>query len=597
MEIELIIVLALTGLSLILFITEALRVEMVALLVLASLLLTGVLTAEEGLAGFSNSATISIGAMFVLSEGLRRTGALSLLSIYLSRLFAFHYPLAMLSMMAGAAIVSAFINNVAVVAIMLPVMLGMCRRLRIAPSRILIPLSFAAMFGGSMTLIGTSSNLIVNGLIVERGLEPIGMFEVTPLGLIFLVVGTAYVFLTGPRLLPDRPREEEWQSDSLEDFRAQVELLPDHPHIGSRACDFLQDDEGEVLAICRDGIWISSNLKEIRLKPYDIVRISTDAALLRVLEGEIALRLLPLLDLDDEDEDDHSRYSQRERDTVLFEAVIAPDSSMVGKSLREAGFERYQPALVIALRRAGKVVVDDLLDVDLQGGDVLLLQAPKDQIRALRRGKDFIIVSEVGVPRFKKHMILPVLLIIASVMGFAALNVLPIASLALAGAVFLVLIRVLTAEDAYRAIDWQVIFLIGGFIPLGTALEKTGGIELMVSFLMNGLGGSGPLLVLGVFYMITNLASDVISNQVMAVLMTPVALATATSLGVDPRPFVIAIAFASSNSFGSPVGYHTNVMIYGAGNYRYLDFVKIGMPLNFLLLATAVIFLPLLFPF
>lgn len=591
---ELLIVIGLTGLALILFVTEALRVEVVAFLVLAILLLTGIVSPSEGISGFSNSATIAIGAMFVLSEGLRRTGALSYVSIFLSRLFAYNFRLALFAMMLGSALVSAFINNVAVVAIMLPVVLSMCRRLALAPSRVLIPLSFGAMFGGSMTLIGTSSNLLVSGLIVDRGLDPIGMFEVTPLGAIFLVVGTVYILLAGPRFLPYRSSGSEWQSTALEGYRAQVEILPGHPYIGSLVCDFLREDEGEVKGVYRDEKWHWERLGELRLQAHDIVRISTDAALLRVLEGESCLQLLPL-------EAEHDKRGEI-RDGVnepreLFEAVISPESRVVGKSLREAGFERYHPALVIALRRAGKIVVDDILDVTLQGGDVLLLQAPRSQLRGLQQGKDFIIVSEVGIPRYKTAMILPVVLILLAIMTFAAAGLFPIEVLAIGGVVALILMKVITAEDAYRAIDWQVIFLIAGFIPLGIALESTGAIDLLVTLMIDYIGGLGPLVILGAFYMLTNLSSDVISNQAIAVLMTPVALATAAALQVDPRPFVIAIAFAASNSFGSPVGYHTNVMIYGAGSYRYTDFVKFGMPLNFLFMITAVIFLPLLFPF
>lgn len=590
MEIELVIVLSLTGLAIILFISEALRVEVVAFIVLAVLMVSGVVTPAEGLSGFSNSATIAIGAMFVLSEGLQRTGVLSYVSLFLSRLFAYHFRLALGAMMLGAALVSAFINNVAVVAIMLPVVLSMCRRLSLTPSRVLIPLSFGAMFGGSTTLIGTSSNLLVSGLIEERGLAPIGMFEVTPLGLIFLAVGTLYILFAGPKFLPYR-KGTDWHSTEMEEFRAQVEIQPGHPYIGSQVCEFLAEDEGEVLGIGRGGKWYLENLGEMRLKPHDVVRISTDAALLRVLEEEASLRLLPLEA--EFQEDDHKDFGERE----LFEAVIGPDSRVVGRSLRDAGFERYHPAFVIALRRAGKVVVDDLLDVTLQGGDVLLLQAPRDQVAALRRGSDFIIVSEVGVPRYKTKMIVPVILILVAIMGLAALSVLPIEVLAIAGVVLMILMGVITAEDAYQAIDWQVIFLIAGFIPLGLALESSGAIELLVHGLVAGLGGLGPLVMLGAFYLVTNLSSDVVSNQAIAVLMTPVALATAVALQVDPRPFVIAIAFAASNSFGSPVGYHTNVMIYGAGSYRYMDFVKFGMPLNFVFMLTAVIFLPMFFPF
>lgn len=588
MTIELTIVIALTVLALILFVTEVLRVEVVALIVLAVLLLSGILTAEEGLQGFSNEATVAIGAMFVLSEGLRQTGVLKQLAGRLGQLFRYHYRLALLVMMTGVAVVSAFINNVAVVAIMLPVMLGMCRSIGISPSRVLIPLSFSAMFGGCWTLIGTSSNLLVSGLITEQGLAPIGMFEITHLGMIFFVVGTIYLLTVGQWLLPDRNGNKELrQAYELEEYRAELQLQPEHPAVGQQASEFFPNGgEAQLIGVLRNGVLVAGELEEISLESNDVLRISAAARVVKDLDDSQDLKIMPL-----EKSSDKGLKKKTVRQE-LFEVVISPDSAVVGQTLREAGFERHHPAFVIALRRAGKVVVEDILNVQLQGGDILLMQAPHDQLRRLQESGDFIVVSEVGTPVYKEKLVFPVILVILAVVLLAAIGWMPIVNLAVAAGVILVVIRALSIEDAYEAIDWQVIFLLGGFIPLGTALQKVGAIELIADGLVGWLGAYGPLALLAGFYFVTNFMSDIISNQATAVLITPVALATAISLGVDPRPFVIAIAFASSNSFASPVGYHTNVMIYGAGNYRYLDFVKVGLPLNLLFLGTAVIFLP-----
>ena len=593
MTIPLAIVLGLTLLALVLFVTDALPVEVVALLVLSVLFLTGILTVEEGLAGFSNEATIAIGAMFILSEGLRRTGALRRVTGYLRAIFEQNFQKGLLVMMVGASFVSAFINNVAVVAVMLPVILEMSRKLEISPSRLLIPLSFAAMFGGSMTLIGTSSTLLVSGLITHEGLEPIGMFEVTPLGLALFGVGIIYLMTLGQRLLPDRPVPKQWTKQfDRPNYRAQIELQPDHEGIGRRASEFFApDDAAEVVAVFREGIRIPGELSEIVLATHDILRISTSPDIMGELDRDDRTDVLPL-------QKNHGGRDGHEMQLLeIFQVVIAPSSSLVGQTLQQAKAHIPPTAMVVALRRTGEVVVDDLLDVELQGGDVLLLEAPPWEVQQLEVNEHFIVVSEVPAERFKERLLIPVLLIFTAIVTLAALEIFPIVQVAVAGCVAMILLRALSVQDAYRAVDWQVIFLLGGFIPLGTALEKVGAIELVALWLVDWLGGYGPLALLAGFYLTTNLMSDLISNQATAVLITPVAIATAMSMGIDPRPFVIAIAFASSDSFASPVGYHTNVMIYGAGNYRYLDFVKVGLPLNLLFFATAVAVLPLFWSF
>lgn len=592
MTIELCIVLSVTVLALVLFVTEKLRVDLVAMMVLAILLITGILSPQEGLSGFSNEATATIAAMFILSEGLRQTGALNNLTRWLSQLFHEHYYRALLTLMTGTAVVSAFINNVAVVAVMLPVVLTLCRKVGLSPTRILIPLSFAAMFGGTCTLIGTSANLLVSSIIADHGLPPIAMFELAPVGLAFFAVGTLYLLTIGQRLLPNRPGGEELEETyELGEFRADVELMPEHRSVGTKASQFFDPDEGaQILGVLRSGVLVAGSLEDLHLESNDVLRISASARTVRQLEDTKELQFQPLEELSKE-------FSAEERDDFeLFEVVITPDSTVVGKTLRKAGFERHHPALIIALRREGKVVVDDLMNVTIRGGDILLLQAPRSQLRQLRKSSDFIVISEVGLPKFKKHLLIPVLLLLAAVVGLAAIGWQPIVNLAVGATIALVLMRTLSVEEAYAAIDWQVIFLLGGFIPLGIALEKTGAIELIAIALVDGLGGYGPLALLAGFYFVTNFMSDLISNQATAVLMTPLALATAVSMGTDPRPFVIAIAYASSASFASPVGYHTNVMIYSVGNYRYLDFVKVGIPLNLLFLGTAMLLIPGMWP-
>ncbi len=590
MTLELGIVLGVTLMALVLFVTELLRVDVVAMLVLIILLLTGILTPAEGLAGFSNEATITIAAMFVLSEGLRRTGGLSRLTRLLGRIFEQNHILAIFLLMLGAATVSAFINNVAVVAIMLPVMLGLCRDMGMSPTRILIPLSFAAMFGGTCTLIGTSANLVVSGLLIDHDMEPIGMFEMTPVGLLFVVAGIAYLLTLGRRLLPARGDGHSF-GDTYErgEFRADLRVLPGHRSLGKVASEFFQPGEtAKILGVHRDSTLLSGDLDNLELQSNDVLRLSASVRTIQRLRTDDKLMMLPLEETSDATDVDGLN---------LFEVVVSPESPMVGKTLSDAGFERHHPAVVIALRRAGKVVVENLLDVPIQGGDVLLMQAPRKELRRLQKNDDFIVISELGLPDFKEKLLIPVIFMLGAVVAFSALGWAPIVILALAAAVVLILMRVLRPDHAYEAIDWEVIFLLGGFIPLGVALEKTGAIDLISEAIVGWFGQFGPLAMLAGIYFVTNFMSDVISNNATAVLLVPVAIGTAAAMGVDPRPFVIAVAFASSASFASPVGYHTNVMIYTAGDYRYTDFIKVGVPLNLFFLVVAVIFIPMIWGF
>ncbi len=592
MSVELAIVLVVTFGALFLFVTELIRVDLVSLLVLAILLLSGVITPAEGISGFGNEATVTIAAMFVLSEGLRQTGALERMARALGDLFRLHFRLALLVLMIGTAVTSAFINNVAVVAIMLPVVMGLCRTLSISATKVLIPLSFAAMFGGTTTLIGTSANLVVNGLIMDYGMDSIDMFEMTPLGLIFCVAGIAYLLLFAPSGLPERgPQDDGSTAPQRSDYRAELRVNTHHPLVGHPiALLFDDDDPIELLAVLRRGHLLTGTLGSTPITPGDILRISATATMIRRLDDMEGFDLMPL----------NNGQLPRPREASraeVFEVVITPEATSSIKPARPRDFSAHHPGVIIAIRRADQLIVDDLANIQLRGGDILLMEATRSELRELRQRTGLIVISEIGLPRFKEHLLIPVVVLLAAVVVFAAIGLAPIMNLAVAAAVGLVLLGSLNLDDAYQAIDWQVIFLLGGFIPLGVALENTGAITLLAGSLVNLLGDHGPLVMLAGFYLTTNFMSDVISNNATAVLMTPLAIATAASLGVDPRPFIIAVAFASSASFASPVGYHTNVMIYAAGNYRYMDFVKIGVPLNLLFLLIAVLVIPQVWAF
>lgn len=592
MPFDLIVVIATTVAALVLFISEAVRVDLVAVLVMAVLLVSGVLTPAEGFAGFSNEATVTIAALFVLSEAFRRTGALNAAGEHLGKLFEVNEVLALMTMMTGVAVMSAFINNTAVVAVCMPLVISMSRRHGISPTRVLMPLSFAAMFGGLCTVIGTSSNLLVSSLLTEHGMEPISMFEMTVPGLIFFLVGTLYMVTFGRWLVPARGAQPDLAAQyDIDEYLAEVRLLPDCSECGRSVRDVRFGNHkkaGTVIGVVREDVELAS-LENLILQAGDILRIRGSLNEIHAIEKRDDI----LIQAPTRETTREFRAPNRE----LFEAVVAPDSILAGRTLDEVDFQEHFAADILAIRSRGQTYHSRLTRERLRGGDVLLMEAPVGEIARLQQSQAFVVVSELGQPELQTRQIIPVVGIMALVVGLAAFEILPIAVSAVAGAVLLVLWGVLDAEDAYHAIDWQVIFLLGGIIPLGLALEKTGGAALLASHLTGWLGSYGPLALLAGFYLLTTIMTDLMSNQATAILLTPIAIGAAATLGVDARVFVIAIAFGASASFATPVGYHTNTLIYGAGDYRFTDFVKVGLPLNLIFWAVAVFYLPGFWPF
>ncbi|QDG52875.1 TRAP transporter large permease subunit [Persicimonas caeni] len=588
---ELIVVLALTVLAVVLFVSEALRIDLVALLVMALLMVTGILTPEEGLRGFSNSATITIAAMFVLSEALRQTGLVRLLGDKLSQLFKQSYKKAMSAMMGGVGVLSAFINNTGVVAIFLPIMTGASRDARISATKVLMPLSFAAMFAGVCTLIGTSTNILVSSIMDDHGMAPIGMFEMAPLGLVFFGVGVVYMLTVGDRLMPERESDESLtESFEVAPFLTEIEIMPtaQSAYVACGKAKLCESQDIDILEVFRDGTSLGSPDPDLVFEPGDILRIRGSAEAIRDIERNVNLKIRPELELSDTE--------LEAEESSLIEAVVAPDSVIDGKSLNEIDFAEQFTAYVLAIRREGELLHDNLLDEKLEAGDVLLLQTPTDKIAQLQRHSAFLVVSELGLPEYHREMLIPALIIVAAVVLTAAFELLPIVVSAVCGAVLLVVARIVSVKDAYEAINWQVIFLLAGILSLGVALEKTGGVDLIAEFITGTLGNWGPTAILAGFYVATTLLTSIMSNQATAILLAPVAIDAANALGLDPRPFALAITFAASASFITPIGYQTNTLVYGAGQYKFADFIKVGSPLTFIFAAIAVWLLPVFWP-
>lgn len=593
MTVEMIIVLVLVLVAVVLFATEKLPVDLVALLVMCTLLITGIITPEEGVAGFSNTATVTVGAMFVLSSGLFRTGAVNLLGDWITSVCKSHPKLGILTIMLTVGVISAFINNTAAVAIFLPVVLAVSRDTGICSSKILMPLSFASMFGGACTLIGTSTNILVNGIIVERGLEPFSMFTFLPFGLVIFAAGTIYMFTLGMRLIPSHAESDSLETEfELTNYLAEFEILEGNKSVGKSIAEapLFNDQDIAVLEIIRNGV-LQDEVPgpNTILLADDVLRVRCQLENVQKLQEQTLIRLsgdpqVALADLD-------------ERHTAMMEAVIAPDSEFDGKTLNQLQFRTRHNAIVLAIRHGREVLREKMSDWPLHAGDVLLLSGTRNRLNDLSKNPSFVLVNKVRHTPFRREKMLPALLIVSLVVALAAMNVMSILGLAILGSVAMVLTRCISMEEAYKSIEWRVIFLLAGVLTLGVAMEKTGGAALLSDVIVSGLGSWGPRVVLAALFFLSFSLTNIMSNNATAALLAPIAIGTGEAMGVSPLPFVMAITYAASLSFMTPVGYQTNTMIYSVGHYRFADFLKVGTPLNILFWILSVIFIPVFWPF
>lgn len=588
MTLEIILVLGLVISAVILFATERLPVDLTAMIIMGTMLLSGMISAQDAISGFSNPATVTVGAMFVLSAGLFKTGAVNILGSSLARLGRINFWLVLVVMMLLVGLLSAFINNTAAVAIFLPVMLAIARDCGFSAGRLLMPLSFASMFGGVCTLVGTSTNILVSSIAERHGLEPIGMFEPTALGLIFFGAGSLYLLLIGIRMIPKRNAGGERSPVfGSGDYQIEIVLGPKARSVDTilASSPLLDDVTIHNVEVFRNGTRVDQPPQELVLQAGDHLKVRCDLENFRKLKERqgIALR--------------QEKGEQVDEEALLVEAVVAPGSTLDGRSLKQARFRSRYGLTALAVRHRGQVMREDLEEMLLRAGDVLLFEVGQVQLDHLRDDRTFVLVSQVGLPVFRKSRMLTSVAIVAGVVAAAASGTVPIVAGAIVGCILMVMTRCLTLEEAYGSINWQVIFLLAGVLTLGTALETTGAARLIGGYLVESLGSLGPVALVSGLYLATSLLTEMMSNNATAALLAPIAIAAAESLGIDPRPLLMAITFAASASFMTPVGYQTNTLIYGPGQFRYVDFLKVGTPLNIMFWILATIFIPRFWPF
>ena len=591
MTVEMGILWGIIACAVVLFSFDIFPVDKVSLLVLASLVGTRLITGADAIAGFGNPATITVACMLALSYGVQRTGALNAAAGKLIQL-AKNSDLKLLVLVMGTVgVLSAFINNTAAVAIFLPVVLAVCRRRNLDASKFLMPMSFAAIFSGTCTLIGTSTNLLVAQLFREQSGTQIHMFDFLPMGLVFFVAGFLYLLLAGRHILTSRRTGESLTEDyRLRHFVTELVLQPDSSLIGQTVAEA---DVGtrfriDVIEIIRGSERFLPTDREARLQAGDIMLVQGDSDSFLEMQKREGVNLKALTVDDPALEDEN---------LTLVEAFVSPASRLVDSTLKEIDFRKTYKANALAIRSHGRTIRQKIGTVRLEHGDSILILTDRQQLEVLYRTQDFLVLEEVSGRFMRRDKIPYAVSIFLGIILAAGTGYLTILEASLIGTALMLLTGCLRFNEIYSNLHWQTIVMLGCLIPLGTAMEGTGAAQFLADKLMVGLEEFGPTVVLSGLYLLTSVLTSLMSNNATGILMLPIALNLATSLGTRPEPFVFAVMFAASASFMTPMGYQTNTFIFGPGGYRFSDFLKVGTPLNIIFWILSTICIPIFWPF
>ena len=606
-EYQIAIVLILLVAVLVSFIKEWGEPEIIAMSAFCLLVFSGILSADDARSVFSNAAPLTIGAMFVLSAALERSGVIDRLGHSMAEVVEKNLVLALAGTMVGVGFFSAFVNNTPVVAVMLPVIIAVCRKRSLAPSKFLIPLSYAAVLGGCCTLIGTSTNLVVNGLVVGKGLAPIKMFELFPLGIMLAGIGVVYVVILGPKFLPERmgvtsilsPKERQ-------QYLCHLLIKKDSPLVGQVlvATDLASVGKGfRVIEVRRNGARSKLPLDQITIKPYDRLLVAVTGTNMEKLEGATRRTLRSELMAT------HGLENLSTIKGAVIEGIVAPHSQLLGMTLREANFRQAYGMLVLAVHRKGRNLSKNFQNEKLRFGDTVLMLGPVTTFDQLREQGEFMLLEDVSEHAQHPWRALIVGGALLAVVLAAAFQLVEIEFAALAACILAIATKSIRSQDAFRSIDWSILFLLYGMLGLGKAMEVTGAAGQIANVVIAGAQSFSmspvllPFIVLSLIYLTGNLLTEVLSNVATASVMFPIAvgaaeaLSVATATQIDPRPFIIAVAFSSSLAFASPIGYQTHMMVYGPGGYKFSDFVKFGLPLNLIFWIIASLLIPRFWPF
>ena len=596
MTFEIAFVLGLVLLTFILFVTEKFSLDVTALLILTILFIGGFLSVEEAMSGFSNPAVIIISLLFILSHALQKTRILEYLIVRINQLVSRSKSLGLGVYLLTIAFASALMNNTAIVAIFMPVTIRLAHRYRMSPSKLLIPLSYAAIMGGTLTLVGTSTNLIVNSIYINNDGQPLGMFEFAKFGWITLTIGIIYVLTIAPKILPSRTVTSSLtQSYHMAGYLTEMKLSKDSPLVGS-SCqqrNISQNYDVIVLDIQRGDRLITYKVGNEKLETDDILFVKGS------VESFLQMKEVEKVSLLTDEKLTQNELEQE--DNILIECMVTDQSNLIGKTIVSSNFRKRFYAFILAIRREGSIIRNKIAHVLIQSYDTLLIYGGRKELSKLANSSGFILLGEVEEQLVKVRFWWVSIISIIFTIFFSAVGLLPIIKSALLSVVILLALRIITPNEAYQSIHWQVIILIAALIPLGTVIETTGTASFIgdsIAQLVRLFSDSyQPYILLGITYLITMILTEVSSNTATAIIMTPIVLSLAAKMGIDARPLIFGVCFAASASFSTPVGYQTNLMVYGPGGYKFSDFIKVGLPLSFTLWLTAIIFIPMIWSF
>ena len=576
-----------------LLITEKLPVDVTSIGIIVVLTITGILTPTEAIAGFASPAVITVGAMFLISKGMIRTGAVGFISQKVSRYSRRRPGLSILMILTIIAVASAFINNTPVVVLFIPIVLSLSCELGISPSKYLIPVSYASILAGTCTLIGTSTNIIISDMSVQHGLEPLGMFELSPLGVPIALIGILFLIITAPKLMPSMHNPIcELKDAEHRRYLTELQIPRGSRIIGEDPQIYLQRKypEIELLELIR--------YSHVYYPDRDTVKIAADDLLLVKGSANDLVDILHDKQVELPMADQGINFDSEKNESLIVELIIPPQSSLLGQRLMTTRLQRDPNINIIAIKRRELHYEEPKVkDIRLKIGDILLVRLPELSLDGLRGEADFIIVEDVHHEIVHKRLARRAFLIFGIMVLAASTGIVDILTAALAAAFLMIITRCLQLRDAYRAMDGRVLLIIVATIALSTALEKTGASQLYATTFLDLFSGLSAVYVLSGLIFLTSISTHVLSNNATAILLLPIALSVAQGLGVDPRPFVIAVCFGASACFATPIGYQTNLLVYGPGGYRFSDYLKLGIPLNLIVLLMGSFFIPVIWPF
>jgi di/tricarboxylate transporter len=575
--------LSVVGIALVCFVGEWMPVDITAFGVMVGLILLGVVTPEEGISGFSNSATVTVMAMFILSAGIARTGGIQAITRFLIQNGGKHPTRQILSLGAIVGPISAFINNTAVVAIFLPIVEDWCRKQQISTSKLMIPLSYLSILGGTITTIGTSTNVLASGLSEKLGYGAFSLFEFTTVGLFTFVIGIGFLAILAPVLLPHRRVPNGKGMDhayGLKEYVSEVIIAPGSSLIGKtlRSSQLQRQFDIDVLELIHNGIHFPQPLADKTLSAGDILLVRAGQGDLLKIKHEREIDILPEVQFKD------LETSLNSGEEAIAEVLVLSNSNLIGSTLKEVRFRQRYNATVLAIRRGESLIRERLGKVKLQFGDVLLVQGPKQSFVGLQTSRDVLVIEQRDLETLRQDKAWLAIAIVAGVVIVAALDWVPILVSALLGVLLMVITGCLKPGEVYEAVRWDIIFLLAGLIPLGIAMEKSGATAWVVQGVLGSAGDLSGYWLLTFFYVFTSVVTEILSNNASVVLILPIAAQSAAALNLNPFAFILAVTFAASNSFVTPIGYQTNTMVYAPGGYRFLDFVRVGLPLNLMMM-------------